>query len=96
MPTRTTLAALTFTAALSWGGFPAVADARPVKPQANHVASDIADPGGPIAKMPLPLATAARLHKLGQRSNGAFASTMRPLDLRKLSMSDFGDTDERH
>jgi hypothetical protein len=53
------------------------------------VAPDIADPGGSIAKMPLPLAMASR------RGSGAFASTMRPLDLRKLSMSDFGDTEER-
>jgi hypothetical protein len=87
---------LTFIAALSCGGLAAVADARAVKPQVNHVAPDIADPGGSIAKMPLPLATAARLRDLTRRGSGTFASTMRPLDLRKLSMSDFGDTDERH
>ena len=96
MLTRTTLAAFAFTAALSCGGLSAEADAGTVKPSVSRAGSDIADPGRPAAKMPSPLITAARLRDLSRRSNGAFASTTRPLDLRKLSMSDFGDTDERH
>jgi hypothetical protein len=91
--TRTALAALMFTAALWCGGLSAVADTRPVKSPISRVAPGIADPVGPSAKMPLPLATGARLGDLSRRGGGTFASTMRPLDLRQLSMSDFGDID---
>ena len=83
-------------ATLSCGsfGFAEVADAKPVKPLTHHAATDIADPGVPVAKLPLPLKNVTPIQSRARYGAGTFASTMQPLDLHKLSMSDFGDTDD--
>lgn len=95
MPARTVLLGLIVAAA---GIGASGSSGLRAEPQKMRQAASSGDAFG--ASIPGKFLLSAKIAASGgirtERRAGMLASAMRPLDLRKLSMSDFGDTEQSH